>query len=123
MRNYGERRTRLVVVDNLGNAVEDPDNKYSELENICREMQAFARNTGAHFMGLHHVMGAKENGDQPIGLGDLLGKIGKIPEVVMGLNRIPGEPALNLTVPKNRGGKAGQHVKLPVDYSKAFIGG
>lgn len=111
-----------VVVDNLGDAVENQENEYAELKALCRELRISARMTGAHIMGLCHVMGAKENGDQPIGLGDLLGKLGKVPEVVLGLNRA-GEGALNLTVPKNRGGKSGQHIKLPIDYSNAFIGG
>lgn len=116
---------RFVVVDNLGNAVADQESETAELKGMCRELQVMARKTGAHFLGLHHVVGPKENGDQPIGLGDLIGKIGKIPEVVLGLSRNPQNPTgeLILTVPKNRGGKAGSHIRLPVDYSKAWIGG
>lgn len=72
-------------------------------------------------MALHHVTGPKESGEQPIGLADLLYKIGKIPETVIGLNRA-GEN-LNVTVPKQRGGKSGIEFQLPISYPTATIGG
>jgi replicative DNA helicase len=112
---------QLIVVDNLGNAVVDQDNEASELRAICRELQGIARTCKAHVMALHHVKGAKENGDKPITLGDLLYNIGKIPEMVLGLHRENG--ALAVTVPKNRGGKAGLHVPVSIDYETATVGG
>lgn len=115
---------QLIVVDNLGNTVVDQDNEGAELRATCRELQRIARVTGAHVMALHHVTGPKENGLQPIGLGDLLWKLGKIPETVVGLNWIDSQRSgLNLTVPKNRGGKGGISFPLPVDYSTAIVGG
>lgn len=111
----------LIVVDNLGNSVVDQDNESSELRAACRELQRIARTTGAHVMALHHVKGVKENGDKPIALGDLLYNIGKIPEVVLGLHREGGQ--VMLTVPKNRGGRSGTTLPLPINYSTAIVEG
>lgn len=115
---------QLIIVDNLGNTVVDQDNESAELRAACRELQRIARLTNAHVMGLHHVKGRKENGTEPILLGDLLYNIGKIPEMVLGLHW-PGVPreSLMVTVPKNRGGKAGMNIPLPIDYTRATIGG
>ena len=111
----------LVVVDNLGDMVVDQDNEGSELRSACRELKRVARTTKAHVMGLCHVNGPKENGDKPIGLGDLIQKIGKVPEVVLGMHREDG--AVQLSVPKQRGGKSGIQFPLPVDYTTATVGG
>lgn len=122
---YAELRgeyPQLIVVDNLGNSVTDPDKEYAELRGICRDLQAVARGLKAHVLALHHVKGAKESGSNPIGLGDLLGNIGKIPEMVLGLNRC-GENQVTLTVPKNRGGRAGIEVHLGLHYPTATVGG
>lgn len=113
---------QLIVVDNLGNTVVDQDNEASELRAACREMQRIARTTNAHVMALHHVKGSKENGDKPILLGDLLYNIGKIPEIVLGLHRDP-ITGFTVTVPKQRGGKAGMELPLGVDYTTAIVGG
>lgn len=117
---------QLVVVDNLGNAVGDAPDEFAELRRICRDLQSIARGTRAHVMGLHHVVGGregkKEGGFEPIGLGDLIGKIGKIPEVVLGMCH-SGEDRILLTVPKNRGGKGNLSLYLDIDYTTATIGG
>jgi hypothetical protein len=113
----------LTIVDNLGNTVGEGD-EFAELRLNCRELQRVARTTGSHVMGLHHVVGAKENGYDEIGLGDLMGKLGKIPELVLGMNWIKGQDGVvNLTVPKNRGGKGRFSVQLGMDYSRATIEG
>jgi replicative DNA helicase len=120
---YGEP-PQLVVVDNLKNTVMDPERQYAELEGICLELQEVARLEQCHVLALHHVKGAKEDGRSPIGLGDLLGNIDKIPEVVLGLNwPNASRDSLTLTVPKNRGGPSGQHLYLDIDYSRATVGG
>ena len=113
---------QLVVIDNLGNSVTDQDNEYAELRGICRELQAIARTSNVHVAALHHVKGAKEDGWKPVGMGDLLGNLGKIPEQVFGLNR-QAENVINLTVAKNRGGKSGMHIQLGIDYTTATVGG
>ena len=112
----------LLVVDNLTNTVTDTDNEYTELRGIVRELQAIARGIKAHVLALHHVKGNKEDGYQPIGLGDLLGNIGKVPEMVLGLNR-NGDGSVTMTVPKNRGGKDGLALPLAVNYPTATVEG
>ena len=122
---YAEMRgdyPALMIVDNLGNAVGDLNNEGPELREICRELQAMARTSRMHVMGLHHVKGAKEDGTKEIGQGDLLWNLAKIPEQVFGLSRGP-EGVLTVTVPKNRGGKSGIRMQLPIDYATATIGG
>ena len=112
----------LIVVDNLRNVVEDMEAQYSELEGICRELQSLARTTKAHVMALHHVVGDKEDGREQIGMRDLLGKIGKIPEQVLGLSWDSPESVL-VNIPKNRGGKRGQIHGLGMDYSRQTVSG
>lgn len=112
----------LVVVDNLGNTVVEQDNEGSELRNCCREMQRIARSLNCHVMALHHVVGPKEDGYQQINLGDILFKLSKIPETVFGLHRM-SQSELGLSIPKQRGGKAGMVLSLPVNYATATIGG
>lgn len=112
----------LIVVDNLGNTTEEQGDEYAELRATCRDLQRQARRTRAHVMGLHHVIGKKEDGNDPIDLSDLIGKIGKLPELVIGLNRA-GPNTLNLTVPKQRLGRGNFAIHLPIDYTTATIGG
>lgn len=118
---YGQY-PELVVVDNMSNTCEDSQDA-GELKTNCYELQAIARNTNAHVQALHHVMGDKENGDKPIYLADLIGKIGKVPELVLGLCFGEGRTTITMTVPKNRGGKPGTTWRLPIDYETATIGG
>lgn len=116
---------KLVILDNLGNTVtQDGGDEYAELRATCRDIQRMARGLSAHFMALHHVKGAKENGDIPIGQGDLLGNLAKIPEQVLGLNRVKDDPrVLNLTVAKNRAGKSGLSMRVPITKETATVGG
>lgn len=124
---YGELRgewPQLVIVDNLGNTVEDPESQGAELQSSCRELQKLARKTKAHVMALHHVVGPKENGDKPILLGDLIHKVGKLPELVIGLSWTDqSRTQLLMNVPKFRGGKGGIAFQLPIDYTRATISG
>lgn len=115
----------LTVVDNISDLVQDENNEFAELRGLCRQLRKMARRTDSHIMALHHVNGALENGDKPVNLGDLQGKLGKVPEMVLGLSRqwIGNSQSLLLTVPKNRGGKQGLNITLPVDYTRATIGG
>jgi hypothetical protein len=110
----------FIVVDNMGNAMENPDD-FGELRVICRELQVLGRKLGAHVMALHHVVGSKEDGAQPINLSDVLGKVSKLPEQVIGMSRA-NDQTLLVNVVKNRGGRRGSF-HLPIDYPSARIGG
>jgi hypothetical protein len=125
---YGEIRgeaPHLVVVDNLTNSVNDTDNEYSELRTTCRDLQVIARETGAHILALHHVKGIHEQAEKratPISLGSLQYNLGKIPEIVIGINS-PSDGVLNCSVPKNRAGRAGVEFYLDMDLSRATVNG
>lgn len=116
---------QLVVVDNLGNSVVDQDNEGAELRSACRELQRMARSTRTHIMALHHTVGKYENGDTAIPLNGLLYNLGKIPEVVMSLHwpNPQDKRFVQLTLPKYRGGPQGATVNLPIDYTRAKVGG
>ena len=116
---------QLVVVDNLGNTVVDQDNEGAELRSACRELQRMARSTRTHIMALHHTVGKYENGDTAIPLNGLLYNLGKIPEVVMSLHwpNPQDKRSVQLTLPKYRGGPQGAAINLPIDYTRATVGG
>jgi len=60
-------------------------------------------------IGLHHVTGPHNDGDKPIPLSGIKGQIGRVPEMIMTLHRVPNEfgpDALNISTVKNRGGKS-----------------
>ena len=125
---YSELRgepPHLVIVDNLTNSVIDTDNEYSELRSICRELQLIARDTNAHVMALHHVKGIHEQAEKrsvSIGLGSLQYNLGKIPEIVLGINR-PTDSTVNMSVPKNRSGKSDIDFLIDLDYTTATLSG
>lgn len=112
----------LIVLDNLDHTVEDQANEFVELRGTCKELQRIARDTEAHVMALHHVQGSKTDGWSPINMGDSLGKLEKIPEIVLGLSRDSDDRVL-LSVPKNRTGRSGLQFGLPLDYATAKVGG
>jgi replicative DNA helicase len=114
-----DRFPDFVFVDNLLDMVGEDE---TELRAACKELRKIARSTEAHVMALHHVIGAKEDGDRIINLSDLQQKVGKVPEVVLGLH-MQSETQLLLHVAKNRGGKRGVQVPLPINYETGWIGG
>lgn len=112
----------MIVVDNLMNSVQDENTEGADLRATCRELQRIARMTGAHVMALHHVTGAKEDGFSVIGQQDLMYKLAKAPEIVLGLSKTSGA-SLIVNVAKYRNGRGGYQFQLPVDYERATIGG
>jgi len=120
---YGDY-PKLVVIDNLGDmTTASGTEKYAELSEICRELRSIARNTHSHILGLAHLTGEYEDGMKPVTLKALEGKLGKIPENVLGLNwSDTSQQRVDLTVPKARGTKRGMTVPIQLDYSRALIG-
>lgn len=128
MNAYSERwgdYPDLVVVDSLGNTVEDDENEIAELKANCRELHRMARATKCHIMALHHLTGEYEDGDKPVTLKALKGKVGQWPELAIGLSWPRGKEAgaLLMTVPKNRNGERGLQIEVPIDYATGLIGG
>lgn len=104
---YGEYPS-LVVVDNLRNLY-DPDG--GDHNDLCEFLKVRARETKAAFIALHHVTGEYDDGIRPVPLSGLIGKISKIPELIITLDRNPafeqnGVQFMQSRPVKNRGGRA-----------------
>lgn len=119
---YGDY-PKLLIIDNLGDMLtEDGGDIYIELRRICRELRTIARNTNCHIIALHHLTGEYEDGLKQVSLKALEGKVGKVPESVLGLNwRDKTQTTVEMTVPKARGTKRGMVVPISLDYSRALV--
>lgn len=103
---------QMIVVDNITNVIsgfagndEDP---FAGLELLNDYLHSLARNTGACVVGLHHVKGDHNDGNKPIPLSGIKGQIGRVPEMILTLHRIPsdhGPDTLNVSAVKNRSGR------------------
>jgi len=98
----------IIVVDNLANIDAGGDDRWGGLESVCDYLHDVARKTGALIVALHHVTGEHENGDSPVPLSGLRGKISKVPEQVLTLWRAGDDtwPKMGVAIVKNRGGNA-----------------
>jgi hypothetical protein len=99
----------LIVVDNITNVRTDSqdDDPFSGLEALMDYLHELARETGSSVVGLHHVTGSYNNGDQPIPLSGVKGQIARVPELVLSLHRSRsyGVDLLNVSTLKNRSGR------------------
>lgn len=94
----------LFVVDNLSNVAFD-DEEFSGFRRLMREFQSVASRTGTGILVLHHAVGEYENGDKPIPMGGVSGKLSKFPAMILTAYRSgPGEIAVSVV--KNRFGPA-----------------
>lgn len=107
--SYAERHGRwpeLVVVDNLVNLIVD-QSAPGEWQMTMRNLDEMAKETESCFMVLSHVAGHKENGDQPIGLSDVLYKVTKDAALVLTLTHDSFDKSkLLVSCVKNRNGRA-----------------
>ncbi|MFE1095858.1 DnaB-like helicase C-terminal domain-containing protein [Streptomyces smyrnaeus] len=121
---------QLIVIDNIKNIWTDnaDDNgKYSEIIDYLHSLQ---RTTGAAVVALHHLTGEYDDGIKPAPMSALLGKISKIPEMILTLHKAGsvdyGDMQLNVSPVKNRGGKADPSgawfITLPADLEVMRIG-
>lgn len=95
------------VVDNISN-VEAGDtgtmDQYTlSLESLCKFLNEMSRETLAHVMAMHHVVGEYSDGLKPIPMSGLKGKISAVPSLVMTLHK-EDEEILNVSPVKNREG-------------------
>lgn len=99
---------QIIIVDNLSNIYTGADDRWVALEKALDYLHDLARKTGALIVVLHHVTGEHENGDSPVPLAGLRGKVSKIPELVLTLWRAGDEnnPCMGVAIVKNRGGRA-----------------
>lgn len=80
------------------------------LEGVCEYLNDMARETEAHCLALHHVVGEHSDGLKPIPLSGVKGKIGRVPSLILTIHREPDEQGmnrvLNISPVKNREGMA-----------------
>jgi replicative DNA helicase len=121
----------LIVVDLLANLdLENDTGGFQKLEENCDFLHELARETGAHVMAVTHVTGDYEDGNTPVPLSGLRGKLGKTPELVLTIHRQGGdlyEPVkqMGLCPVKNRTGKAdasaGWRIPFTADLERMLI--
>lgn len=97
----------VIVMDNLKDLADDEqEGEWRALEDAMMFLKDLARDARAAVVALHHVGGEYENGDMPIPLNGLRGKVGKTPAMVLTGYRPGGSDSeMRVSVVKNRNGK------------------
>lgn len=106
----------LIVIDNLKNIwVDNPGDggEHVRYDRVLDFLHELAGQTNAHIMVLHHVTGFYEDGDKPIPLSGILGKVTKPFRLIITLFR-PTEEQIGLSIVKNSTGRMDQSGKLAV---------
>lgn len=105
---YGEY-PYFTIVDNVTNVqngtADNEENPFGGLESFMEFMNGMARDTQSCTIGLHHTLGAYNDGMKPIPLSGVKGQITRVPPQVLTLFR-PTDTQLGISVVKNRGGRA-----------------
>lgn len=105
---YGEY-PHFTIVDNVTNVQngtsDNAENPFGGLETFMEYLNTMARKTQTFVMGLHHTLGAFNDGARPIPLSGVKGQITRVPPQVITLFR-PEEDKIGVSVVKNRGGRA-----------------
>ncbi|MFE0773899.1 AAA family ATPase [Streptomyces sp. NPDC058861] len=101
----------LVVVDNLTNVdtagADSAGDHALALEGLCDYFNEMARETGAHVMAMHHVVGEYADGLKPIPQSGLKGKVSRVPSLILTIHKeIDGMDSrlLHISPVKNREG-------------------
>ncbi|MFD7336648.1 AAA family ATPase [Streptomyces violascens] len=101
----------LVVIDNITNVeaggTRNADEFTFSLEGLCDYLNELARETHAHVMAMHHVVGDYADGLKPIPQSGLRGKISRVPSLILTIHKeIDGMDSriLNISPVKNREG-------------------
>ncbi|MFD7015912.1 AAA family ATPase [Streptomyces sp. NPDC059928] len=81
----------LVVVDNITNieagGTSNADEFTFSLEGLCDYLNELARETHAHVMAMHHVVGEYADGLKPIPQSGIKGKISRVPALVITIHK------------------------------------
>ncbi len=121
---------QLIVIDNLKNVWSDSDGEFNRLGEIIDFLHELGRTTGAAIIALHHLTGEYDDGIRAAPMSALLGKISKVPEMILTLHKTGssdfGNMILNVSPVKNRGGRADPSgnwsIELPADLERMRIG-
>lgn len=106
----------LIVIDNLKNIwveTSGDGGEHVRYDRVLDFLHELAGQTNAHIMVLHHVTGFYEDGDKPIPLSGILGKVTKPFRLILTLYR-PSESQLGISIVKNSTGRMDQGGKLQV---------
>lgn len=117
----------VIVMDNLKDLADDQDaDEFRALGDASVFLKDLARVTGSATVALHHVGGPFENGDEPIPIGGLRGRITKDAALILTLHR-PSNSEMRVSVVKNRSGRTDPlgkfWVPLSVDLSRMSFTG
>ena len=114
----------LIIVDNLKNVFVEGNGESGDhirYDRVLDALHELAGITGACIVVLHHVAGWAENGDQPIPLAGILGKVTKPFGLILTLHRA-WDNMLGICVVKNRTGRAdpsgGYILHIPYDLER-----
>ncbi|MFH8346770.1 AAA family ATPase [Streptomyces sp. NPDC018045] len=81
----------LVIVDNITNVDAGGSGTAEEytfgLEGLCDYLNEMARETYAHVMAMHHVIGDYSDGLKPIPQSGLKGKISRVPSMILTIHK------------------------------------
>lgn len=119
----------LIVIDNIMN-IQANGGSGMDMTNLYNAMEAFhhlARETGAHVMVLHHVTGEYTNGDIVIPRSGIMGKIDKVPRLILTLHKVE-DGIMGISVVKNSNGPQdpqGINVQVQVPWmpARSWFGG
>jgi hypothetical protein len=112
----------FVVIDVLMNVAGDQSDSgdHTQFAEAMHWFHGTARNTQAAFFVLHHTTGEAERyPDNPIAMGQVLGKVSKLARLILTLYR-PMDGYLGVSVVKNTSGKAdasGWNVQAKIPYA------
>lgn len=99
----------FTIVDNVTNVqngtADNAENPFGGLESFMEFLNTMARETQSCVIGLHHTLGAYNDGMRPIPLSGVKGQITRVPPQVLTLFR-PTDDQIGVSVVKNRGGRA-----------------
>lgn len=119
------RWPELIVIDNLMD-VNEPGDELTKHLNIIQALVETARETQAHIMLLHHVIGEFQDGDQPIPRSGIRYKVSDKPRLALTLYR-PEPGIMRVCVVKHTGGKAqtkaAYGVNVPWFPERGYFGG
>jgi RecA-family ATPase len=114
----------LIVIDNLKNIYVEGNGESGDhirYDRVLDSLHELAGITGACIIVLHHVAGWAENGDQPIPLAGILGKVTKPFGLILTLHKA-WENMLGICVVKNRTGRGEANgsfiIHMPYDLER-----
>lgn len=121
-----EAYPELLVVDNVRNVVVGSGEE--DRNDVMSYLHSLAHETGTAVIAAHHVLGAYNDGDQPIPMSGVKGQISDLPEQILTMHKVPfdvGPDLLRVSTVKNRTGRADPSgnlfTELSFDASRGII--